>query len=602
MTQPSFNAPAIEALGRMLPGYDFECLIAKGGMGAVYKAKQRSLARDVAIKVLPPEVGHDPQFRKSFETEAHAMARLNHPNLIGVYDSGEVDDMLYIVMEYVPGKSLYHSSYGKMVDPVQAVELIRGICAGLGHAHENGIIHRDIKPANVLLTPKAEPKIGDFGLARLVDSEGSGLVMGTPGYTAPEVISNPNGADHRSDLFSVGVILYELMTGQRQTAAAAPPSTICGCGPAIDDIWRRATHPNPANRFQTANDFRKVLAEWLATRDAAAKRKGGMSGPAPQGKAAAAGVAATPQPAAKQKPQANVASQVQPRRQTSGILVFLQILFFAALLGGTFWAWSYKINQDKRNEQMLKKNEEILDEYKNIQAGGHRGGRPQGAGSARPPDTVAVPNKNPAPPPPRRPETTSKNPAGGPTPPRGNPVDASALETLDARAKELIVAADRKRADQLAANVRALGMDLDVWLRDLPRNEQSNMQISAAKLKLSVRNSRVPEVIPKASGLAVTPQLARIVANRAAKQDQIDTAFLAEMDKLRLFYVSNVKKAMADAEQAGQQETAALFRSALSQAADNQAWVRSFGIDPKPPAPTLPKKESAVGGGKRGGP
>jgi len=109
-------------------------------------------------------------------------------------------------------------------------------------------------------------------------------------------------------------------------------------------------------------------------------------------------------------------------------------------------------------------------------------------------------------------------------------------------------------------------------------------------------------VIPKASGLAVTPQLARIVANRAAKQDQIDTAFLAEMDKLRLFYVSNVKKAMADAEQAGQQETAALFRSALSQAADNQAWVRSFGIDPKPPAPTLPKKESAVGGGKRGGP
>jgi len=102
MSQPSFNAPAIEALGRLLPAFDFECLIAKGGMGAVYKAKQRSLGRDVAIKILPPEVGQDPLFRRSFETEARAMARLNHSNLIAVYDSGAIEDMLFIVMEYVP--------------------------------------------------------------------------------------------------------------------------------------------------------------------------------------------------------------------------------------------------------------------------------------------------------------------------------------------------------------------------------------------------------------------------------------------------------------------------------------------------------------------
>ncbi|MEI6605508.1 MAG: serine/threonine-protein kinase, partial [Verrucomicrobiota bacterium] len=190
MSQPSFNAPDIEVLGGLLPAFDFECLIAKGGMGAVYKAKQRSLSRDVAIKILPPEVGNDPLFRRSFETEARAMARLNHPNLISVYDSGAVENMLYIVMEYVPGKSLYHSSYGQMVDPMQAVQLIQGICAGLSHAHENGIIHSDIKPANILLTPKAEPKIGDFGLVRLAGSEGTGLVMGTPGYTAPEVLAN----------------------------------------------------------------------------------------------------------------------------------------------------------------------------------------------------------------------------------------------------------------------------------------------------------------------------------------------------------------------------------------------------------------------------
>ncbi|MCF7731645.1 MAG: protein kinase [Akkermansiaceae bacterium] len=263
MSTHEFTAPTMEELARLLPAYDFEMLIAKGGMGAVYRAKQRSLARDVAVKVLPREFGLDPMFRQSFETEARAMARLNHPNLIGVYDSGAVDDMLYIVMEYVPGKSLYHSSYGKQVDPKQAVELIRGICAGLGHAHENGIIHRDIKPANVLLTPKAEPKIGDFGLARPVEEKGVGLVMGTPGYTAPEVLSNPLVADCRSDLFAVGVMLYELLTGQRQTADARPPSTLCSCGAGMDDIWRRAVHPEAAKRFQDAASLKAALGRWL---------------------------------------------------------------------------------------------------------------------------------------------------------------------------------------------------------------------------------------------------------------------------------------------------------------------------------------------------
>ncbi len=259
-----FEAPTLEALAVLLPAYDFESFIAQGGMGAVYKARQRALDRDVAIKILPRELGDDPDFRKSFETEAIAMARLNHPNLIGVYDSGDLDGMLYIVMEYVNGKSLYHSAYNLAVDPEQAASLVKGICDGLAHAHEFGVIHRDIKPANILLNEKVVPKIGDFGLARPSGSDGPGLIMGTPGYTAPEIYEDPEHADQKTDIFAVGVILYELLTGRRpeEEAESIPPSAIVGCNQKLDVIWRKATHPDPAQRYDRVEEMAKDLEGW----------------------------------------------------------------------------------------------------------------------------------------------------------------------------------------------------------------------------------------------------------------------------------------------------------------------------------------------------
>ncbi|MBT8044440.1 MAG: protein kinase, partial [Verrucomicrobiae bacterium] len=125
--QTHFEAPAIEELQPNFPAYEIEDFIAQGGMGAVYKARQISLDRSVAIKILPREFGEDPTFRKSFEAEAKAMARLNHPNLIGVYDFGEVDGMLFLIMEFVHGKSLFHSSHGIAIDPTQAAEIILSI-------------------------------------------------------------------------------------------------------------------------------------------------------------------------------------------------------------------------------------------------------------------------------------------------------------------------------------------------------------------------------------------------------------------------------------------------------------------------------------------
>lgn len=264
MSTNPFEAPSLESLAALLPTYDFTEFIAQGGMGAVYLARQRSLERDVAIKVLPRELGDDPEFRESFITEARAMARLNHPNLIGVYDSGDVDGMLYIVMEYVDGESLYHASYGKTVEPTQAATIVKGICAGIGHAHGHGIIHRDLKPANILLTQKMEPKIGDFGLARPAGHEDQpGLLMGTPGYVAPEVLSHPELADQRSDLFAVGVMLYQLLTGRLPEDNPSAPSKFCKCGPALDQICLTALHPNPASRYQDGAAMIAALDAWL---------------------------------------------------------------------------------------------------------------------------------------------------------------------------------------------------------------------------------------------------------------------------------------------------------------------------------------------------
>jgi len=259
--QAGFHAPEPEQLAAYFPSYDIERLIASGGMGAVYSAVQRSLERTVAIKILPMEFSADAAFCEAFEAEAKAMARLNHPNLIGVYDFGEVGGMLYIVMEYVNGGSLHLSSHGLAIDSREVVRLVSGIGLGLAHAHEHGILHRDIKPANILLDMNAQPKIGDFGLARPVDRkvrEGE-EIFGTPHYTAPEVVEAPQTVDARADIFSLGVLLHELLTGKLPADDPRTPSEIIGCDRKFDAIVARATRHDAQFRYPTATEFVKDL-------------------------------------------------------------------------------------------------------------------------------------------------------------------------------------------------------------------------------------------------------------------------------------------------------------------------------------------------------
>ena len=260
-TPTSFVAPQPAELAPLFPGYQIEGLIATGGMGAVYRAVQKSLERQVAIKILPQEFSRDESFCAIFESEAKAMARLNHPNLIGVYDFGEVAGMLYIIMEYVPGQSLFHYANGIALDAATVIRLVSGICNGLAHAHQNGIIHRDIKPSNILLDLNAEPKIGDFGLARPMDRQvqDGEAIFGTPHYTAPEVIDAPHTVDHRADIFSVGVMLHELLTGRLPADDPRPASAIVQCDPRFDAIIRRATDVIPERRYASAQEITKEL-------------------------------------------------------------------------------------------------------------------------------------------------------------------------------------------------------------------------------------------------------------------------------------------------------------------------------------------------------
>lgn len=261
MTDSPSQAPTLEKLAELLPQYGIDSFIAHGGMGAVYKGRQLSLDRVVAIKVLLNEFADNEDFKNAFTTEAKAMACLNHPNLLGVFDYGNVEGMPYIVMEYVRGGSLHEAAWNKVIDPTQAVAITKGICNGLAHAHDHGIVHRDIKPANILLTMDAEPKVTDFGLAHVMDSGNSGLAMGTPGFTAPEVFDDASQAGPLAEVYSVGVIFHQLLTGLDHTGTMTPPTQTSG-KTQLDAIWRKATHINPSQRYASISEMVKDLDKW----------------------------------------------------------------------------------------------------------------------------------------------------------------------------------------------------------------------------------------------------------------------------------------------------------------------------------------------------
>jgi hypothetical protein len=258
-----FVPPAPQELTRLFPQLEMVELIGAGGMGAVYKARQLGLDRLVAVKILPPEVGADPSFAQRFTREAQALARLSHQHIVTVYDFGVTGGLYYFIMEYVDGANLRQLIRSGELQPPQALAIVPQICEALQFAHDEGVVHRDIKPENILVDKRGRVKIADFGLARLLGSAGPDVsltdtnqVLGTFHYMAPEQLQGSRAIDHRADIYSLGVVFYEMLTGELPLGRFAPPSKKVQVDVRLDEVVLRSLETEPERRYQRASDVK----------------------------------------------------------------------------------------------------------------------------------------------------------------------------------------------------------------------------------------------------------------------------------------------------------------------------------------------------------
>ncbi len=253
-----------------------ECL-GRGGMGVVYKARQKTLNRFVALKLLAPERVNDPKFAERFAREAQALAALNHPNIVTIHDFGQAGGFYFLLMEFVDGVNLRQLLRARRFSPEEALTIVPPLCDALQFAHERGIVHRDIKPENILLDKSGRVKVADFGIGRILgngngDSHSETAPMenatqsaiGTPGYIAPEQRTDPRRVDNRADIYSLGVVFYELLTGETPGKRIEPPSKSVHIDVRLDAVVLRALEKAPELRWQTAADLRTQL-ETIAT-------------------------------------------------------------------------------------------------------------------------------------------------------------------------------------------------------------------------------------------------------------------------------------------------------------------------------------------------
>lgn len=268
LLEPAFVPPTPTELNKRFRNQlQFLELIGQGGMGAVYRAFQPKLHRYVAVKILSsraPRQGWD--FVERFRREARALALLNHPNIVKLHDFDEVDDLLYFTMEHVDGMDLHSILQGGQLTTEHVESWVPQVCRALEYAHERDLIHRDVKPGNIMIDQDGVVKLTDFGLVKRKATRGrigltqASISIGTPNYLAPEAMESGADVDHRADIYSLGVVLYQLLTSKLPIGAWRSPSSLNpALDPSYDEVVVRAMQQDPDDRFQKISELGEAV-------------------------------------------------------------------------------------------------------------------------------------------------------------------------------------------------------------------------------------------------------------------------------------------------------------------------------------------------------
>ncbi len=261
---PSARPPLdVASIAVHFPAYELGAELGRGATGAVYRAKHRALGRDFALKIIAEDVAARPGFAERFEREARTLGGLAHPGIVAVHDAGRAGPWFFLAMELVDGVDLRQMLRAERVAPREALAIVAQMCDALQYAHDQGVVHRDIKPENVLVDRLGRVRILDFGLARLVREGADGLhltrtgqVMGTPLYMAPEQWRTPLAVDHRADIYSLGVVFYELLTGELPVGRFPPPSQRVELDVRLDEVVFKTLEREPERRYQHASEVK----------------------------------------------------------------------------------------------------------------------------------------------------------------------------------------------------------------------------------------------------------------------------------------------------------------------------------------------------------